>query len=74
MFANTHKFGTICWIKADETTIFREDFCQITIKLGLEDAEDAKDQNVGTNLVIGWSNSMLKYPNESADNLAGDTN
>lgn len=74
MFANTHEFGTICWIEASETAIVRESFSKITMKIGLEDAEDAKDRDVSTNLVKGWSNSMLKYPNKSADNLAEDTN
>ena len=63
MFCNKTKFDAVFWLQADRPIKLREGFSEIVIKLDLEDAADAKDQIVSTNLVNGWLANPLKDPN-----------
>jgi hypothetical protein len=61
-FAIRHKdeFDAIFWVQADEPAKLDECFQRISVRLGLETSEEAKNQVVSRNLVKGWLSNPIK--------------
>ncbi len=61
-FALRHrdKFDAIFWVRADEPAKLDQCFVDISIKLGLETAEEANNQIVSRSLVRGWLANPVK--------------
>jgi hypothetical protein len=62
-FALRHRsaFDAIFWVHADEPAKVDECFQEISVRLGLETREEAKNQVVSRNLVKGWLSNPLKH-------------
>lgn len=61
MFDHRDDFDAIFWVQADETPKLAEDFCQIALELGLEDAGTAQNKAVSRDLVKKWLTCPLKH-------------
>jgi hypothetical protein len=68
MFLQQKKFDAIFWLQADGLSKLTEEFGQIAAALGLEDVDDAFDQDVSRNLAKRW----LTNPTKTQD-VEGDT-
>ena len=57
IYSRKDKFDAVFWIHAADTARLANDFAEIAIRLGLEKAENVRDQTVARNLVLGWLSS-----------------
>lgn len=60
VFTRRSKFDAIFWLHADEKTILAENFASIAIKLGLEEASEAKNLAASCALVQGWLSNPVR--------------
>jgi hypothetical protein len=58
-----NSYNAIFWVSAENPTKLEEGFSKISVALGIEDEEDAKDQVLSTVMVKGWlANPHPEYP------------
>lgn len=60
---DTGNFDAIFWVRADEPAKLDQCFVDISVKLGLEKAEDASNQIISRSLVKGWLANPIKGGN-----------
>lgn len=63
MLLHRKEFDAVFWLQADEPTKLREGFSSIATTLGLEDADEAKDQIASTDLAKAWLSKPFRDPN-----------
>ncbi|KAK4251422.1 hypothetical protein C7999DRAFT_37745 [Corynascus novoguineensis] len=67
---NTDKFDAIFWIRADEPAKLDQCFVDMSVKLGLERAEEATNQIISRSLVKGWLANPVKGSATIAEDIS----
>lgn len=62
-------FDAIFWIRAESTEKLENDFSQITLALGLEDANETRNQVVSRELAKGWLSNPTKILDTDLDTI-----
>lgn len=61
-YSRKSHFDAIFWVAADESSKLASGFCQIAIRLGLEDSDQPQNQVISRELVKGWLCNPTKPP------------
>jgi hypothetical protein len=69
VFTRKEKFDAIFWIRAESTEKLENDFSQITLALGLEDANETRNQVVSRELAKGWLSNPTKILDTDLDTI-----
>lgn len=59
-FTRRDKFDAVFWIRADDKEKLEADFSQITVALGLENADDPRNPIISRELAKGWLSNPTK--------------
>ncbi|KAJ5920926.1 hypothetical protein N7466_009252 [Penicillium verhagenii] len=67
---NTENFDAIFWVRADEPAKMDQCFVDISVKLGLETADEATNQIISRSLVKGWLANPVKVNTTIAEDIS----
>jgi len=67
---NTDNFDAIFWVRADEPAKLDQCFVDMSVKLGLETAEEATNQVISRSLVKGWLANPVKGNTTIAEDIS----
>lgn len=61
-FAHRHKnkFDAVLWVRADATAKLNEAYCELSVRLGLEERSDSKNYTVSREMLKGWLSDPWK--------------